>query len=391
MFAKRTSWNLETNRLSTALSAHQAAGKPFLDLTISNPTECGFHYGQESILAALRNPASLKYEPNPRGLAVARNAVVEYYFRRNITIPPDDIFLGTSTSEAYSYVFRTLCDPGDNLLIPAPSYPLFEFLADIQDVHLVRYPLFYDHGWHIDFHAIEQAITPRTRGIIVVNPNNPTGNFFKPSEISKLSQICVARDLAIIADEVFLDFALKTDQPPSFAANSAVLTFTLSGISKICGLPQMKVAWLILSGPQREKTEASARIEVIADTFLSLNTPIQSALPTLLAQRHEFQEQLLARARQNLAELDRQLGLQKSSSRLEVEGGWNTILRVPATRSDEDLALELLATKSVFVHPSHFYDFPSEGFLVLSLITPPVDFSEGISRLLAVFPSSDDL
>jgi alanine-synthesizing transaminase len=385
MFAKRTNWNLEANRLSAALAAHRVARKPLIDLTVSNPTECGFQYDEEAILSALRNPSALKYEPNPRGLAVARSAVGRYYAERAAIVSNDDIFLTTSTSEAYSYVLRTLCNPDDELLIPAPSYPLFEFLADIQDVRLARYALLYDHGWQIDFHALEQAITPRTRGVIVVHPNNPTGHFAKPEEMRKLNEICVARGVAIIADEVFLDFALKGKQIATFAANSGALTFTMSGLSKICGLPQMKAAWLTVSGPQAWKTEALARLEVIADTYLSMSAPIQLAIPALLEQRHAFQKQVIARMNGNLSELDKRLAAQRSCSRLNVEGGWNAVIRVPATRPDEELALELLVTRGVYVHPGHFYDFLSEGYLVVSLISPQSNFSQGLRQLLASF------
>ena len=385
MFAKRTNWNLETNRLSVALSAHRAAGKPLIDLTISNPTECGFAYDEEAILGALGNPAALKYEPNPRGLVAAREAVKRYYAERGAIVSNDDIFLTTSTSEAYSYVFRTLCDPDDEVLIPEPSYPLFEFLADIQDVRLVPYPLLYDHGWQIDFHNVKQSFTSRTRAIIAVNPNNPTGNYCKPEEMRKLNEICAAQGVAIIADEVFLDFALGGDRQATFASNSGALTFTMSGLSKICGLPQMKVAWLVVGGPESLKKEAVARLEVIADTYLSMNAPIQWALPTLLGQRREFQRQLIGRVKENLAELDRQLARQRSCGRLEVEGGWNAVIRVPATDTDEDLALELLAAKGVYVHPGHFYDFPSEGFVVVSLISPISEFAHGIKELLSAF------
>src|SRR6266700_799580 len=246
MFAQRTNWNLTPNRLSQALAAHRATGKPLLDLTVSNPTECSFTYDGAGILEALSNPAALSYEPNPRGLESARRAVAAYYAAREDDVSSEDILLTTSTSEAYSYVFRTLCNPGDELLIPSPSYPLFDFLAEIQDVKLVRYPLFYDHGWQIDFHALEQAITPRTRGVIVVHPNNPTGHFTKPAEMAKLNSICSAREMAIIADEVFLDFSLENKRLASFAANRSALTFTMSGLSKISGLPQMKADWLIV-------------------------------------------------------------------------------------------------------------------------------------------------
>jgi alanine-synthesizing transaminase len=385
MFADRTSWNLHPNPLSEALAHHRAAGKPLLDLTASNPTTCGFIYDSEAILRAFDNPAALSYEPNPRGLESARRAIVSYYADRNTHISAGDVLLTTSTSEAYSLVFRTLCNSFDELLVPAPSYPLFAFLADIQDVKLIRYPLVYDHGWQIDFPALEQSITPRTRGVIVVHPNNPTGHFVKPEEAAKLTEICSTRRIALIADEVFLDFPLTGEKPPSFAENRVALTFTMSGLSKISGLPQMKAAWLVTTGPDPWKTQALARLEVIADTYLSMNAPIQWAIPAFLEQCRSFQTQVLARVRNNLADLDGQLAAQKSCSRLHLEGGWYAILRVPATCSDEDLAIHLLTTKNLYVHPGHFYDFSSDGYLVVSLITPEPDFAEGIARLLSVF------
>ncbi|HYL86377.1 MAG TPA: pyridoxal phosphate-dependent aminotransferase [Candidatus Angelobacter sp.] len=385
MFAQRTNWNLAANRLSQALERHRAAGKPLLDLTVSNPTECGFTYDEAAILDALRNPQALRYEPVARGLAPARQAVAEYYAGHGATIGVDDIFLTTSTSEAYSYAFRLLCNPGDEVLIPAPSYPLFEFLADVQDVKLVRYPLLYDHGWQIDFHALEQAITGRTRAVTVVHPNNPTGHFTKPGEMQRLRALCASRELAVIADEVFLDFSLGTERPASFAGSSETLTFTLSGLSKICGLPQMKAAWLAVSGPQQAKGATEERLEVIADTYLSMNAPVQLAMPAFLAQRAAFQEQLMTRVRRSLAELDRQLGQQKACSRRQLEGGWYAVLRVPATLSDEELALTLLGDRGVYVHPGHFYDFPGDGFLVVSLISPERQFAEGLAGLLTYF------
>ncbi len=263
-------------------------------------------------------------------------------------------------------MFRTLCDPGEELLIPSPSYPLFDFPADIQDVSLVRYPLLYDHGWQIDFRALEQAITPRTRGVIVVHPNNPTGQFAKQGEIAKLNSICSARELAIIADEVFLDFALDGSRAASFAANRGAPTFTLSGLSKT------------------SKSEALARLEVIADTYLSANAPVQLAIPRFLEQRHGFQRQVMARMRQNLAELNRQLAGQKAVSRLKVEGGWCAVLRIPLTRSDEERALELLASCGIFLHPGHFYALPHEGFLVASLSAPSANSSQGMTNALTV-------
>jgi aspartate/methionine/tyrosine aminotransferase len=384
MFAKRTEWNLAHNRLSAALARHRASGKRLFDLTASNPTDCGFEYDSEIILGALRNRAALRYEPSPRGLETARLAVTEYYSARGVIASADDILLTTSTSEAYSFVFRLLCNPGDELLVPVPSYPLFAFLADIQDVKLTPYPLVYDHGWQIDLHSLEQAITPRTRGVIVVNPNNPTGHFLKGTELKALNTLCAPRELAIIADEVFLDFTLGPVKPVSVAGNQEALTFALSGLSKIAGLPQMKMAWLVASGPEALKHEALEKLEVIADTYLSPNAPVQWATPTFLEQRHGFQQQVMGRMRKNLAELDRQLAQPGPCARLELEGGWYAVLRVPAKPADDELAIELLTTRNVYVHPGHFFDFAADGYLVVSLIAREEDFAEGMRRALSI-------
>jgi aspartate/methionine/tyrosine aminotransferase len=385
LFADRTNWNLEPNRLSEALAAHRSAGKPLIDLTASNPTECGFMYDREKILSALANPLSLSYEPEPKGLHAAREAVVGYYADRGARVAASDMLLTTSTSEAYSFVLRILCNPGDEVLIPTPSYPLFDLLADIQDVRLVRYPLIYDHGWQIDFFALEALLNTRTRAVVVVHPNNPTGHFTKHDERLRLNQICADRQIAVIADEVFLDFSLYAKPPISWAANAETLTFTMSGLSKICGLPQMKVAWLAVSGPKDLKAQALDRLEVIADTYLSMNAPVQHAIPQFLEQRHEFQRQLMSRVTGNLAELDRQLATQKPCSRLEIKGGWYAVLRVPATRTDEEVALDLIEKKGVYVHPGHFYDFPTDGYLIVSLIAAENEFAEGIKRLVSIF------
>jgi alanine-synthesizing transaminase len=334
-------------------------------------------------MRALCSPASLGYHPEPHGLEPARRAIAAYYAGRGSIVATKDIILTVSTSEAYSFAFRLLCNPGDEVMVPTPSYPLFDFLADLQDVKLVRYPLVYDHGWQIDLHSLEQAITSRTRAMIVVHPNNPTGHFTKSSEVARLNEICSARQMAIIADEVFLDFSLTPSTATSFAVNTDSLTFTMSGLSKICGLPQMKLAWLITSGPSGQTGEALARLEVIADTYLSMNAPIQHATHMLLAQRYEFQQQVMTRTRTNLSVLDHQLSQQKQCSRLEVEGGWYAVLRVPATCSDEDLAIGLLEKRGVYVHPGHFYDFSGDGYLVVSLIAPEKEFAEGIRHVLA--------
>ena len=382
MFASRTNWDLKPNRLSEALERHKSSGRRLLDLSASNPTECGFNYDVPAVLQALGNAESLQYHPDPRGLKSARQAVSDYYAERGEHISLDDLLLTASTSEAYSFIFRLLCNPGDELLVPTPSYPLFDFLAEVNDVKLARYPLFYDHGWHIDMHALKQAVTPRTRGMIVVHPNNPTSHFTRTEEVAQLNQICSDHQMAVIADEVFLDFSWA-GKPKSFVSNIEALTFTMSGISKISGLPQMKLAWLVASGPEALRREALARLEMIADTYLSLNAPIQLAAPVLLQARAAFQRQLMARVRDNLAELDAQIAKEKRFDRLNVEGGWYAVLRVPATRPDEELAIELLEKHDVYVHPGHFYDFPGDGYLVVSLITPEQDFHEGVARMLS--------
>ena len=384
MFSDRTAWNLEPNPLSTALADRLASGEPVIDLTESNPTKCGFHFEAERLLGALSQPAGVTYDPVAQGLLPARNAVVDYYRSRNCAVNASDIFLTTSTSEAYSFLFRTLCNPGDEVLIPQPGYPLFNFLADIQDVVTMHYPLIYDYGWQIDFHALQRAITSRTRAIVVVNPNNPTGHFCKPEDVHRLNQICLEGDLALIADEVFLDFSLGNDIAPSFVSNNGALTFTMSGLSKISGQPQMKVAWLIATGPEALKQKAVARLEMIADTYLSMNTPMQLALPVLLELRHNFQQQCTARTRNNLAQLDELLSTQKLCTRLNLEGGWYAVVKVPVTGRDDDLALELLNIRGVYVHPGHFYDFPGDGYLVVSLITPERPFAAGMEALVAL-------
>ena len=417
MFSDRTNWKLAQNRLTKALEEARSRGAVILDLTVSNPTRVGLEYDSRAILTALNSPQALDYDPQAKGLLAAREAVAEYYRTQHgaRNLDAERIVLTTSTSEGYSYVFRLLCNAGDELLVPKPSYPLFEFLADLQDVKLVPYPLIYDHGWQMDFPSLERAVTARTRGVVVVHPNNPTGSYVSAGEVASLNAFCLAHGLAVIVDEVFLDYQLndpvtdrgiagnsrslhapldplaptqrlgqddRAKEPASFAANREVLTFTLSGLSKISALPQMKVAWVLTSGPEAEVAAAMARLEVIADTYLSMNAPVQLAVPLLLEQRENIQRQLIERVQQNLSELDRQLGAQKACSRLSVEGGWYAVLRVPVTQSDEELSIALVQEKSVLVHPGHFYDFPSDGHLVLSLITPEEEFSEGVRRVV---------
>ncbi len=387
-FARRTAWDLATNRYTQALEAHRRAGRELLDLTASNPTTVGLRYREHELLRALANPEAMRYDPQPKGLSLAREAIAAYYDEHNVELSPDDLILTTSTSEAYSFVFRLLCDPGDALLVPTPSYPLFDFLAGIQDVQLFPYELIYDHGWEVEpmalFAAVDraQAAGARPRAILAVHPNNPTGSFIKPRELQLMNDVCAAHDMAIIADEVFLDYSRGEERPLTFASNDDALTFTLSGLSKVSALPQMKIAWITVSGPPSLKQDALARLEVIADTYLSMNAPVQLAVPAMLEERHTIQQQLVERVRANLHELDAQLARQKLCHRLEIEGGWYAILRVPVAGSDEELAVALLDQTDVLVQPGHFYDFPSDGHLVLSLITQPAIFQEGLARIL---------
>lgn len=382
MFSRRTDWKLTPNLFTEALQEVRASGEELLDLTVSNPTRAGIEYDSAAILDSLRDLKSLEYDPQPKGLRSARDAVAAYYHERNQPVDPERLVLTTSTSEGYSYIFRLLANPGDEVLVPKPSYPLFDFLAELQDVKLVGYPLLYDHGWQIDWPSLESALSPKTRALVVVHPNNPTGSYVSASEQERLNEVCRDHGLGLIVDEVFLDYAHDGLHRASLASNDAALTFTLSGVSKVSALPQMKLAWIAVSGPEADVEGAVERLEVIADTYLSLNAPVQLAAGALLEQRKNIQPQLTRRVLRNLAELDLQLTGQQSSVRLDVEGGWYAVLRVPATQSDEDLAIALLLNTGTMVHPGHFYDFPRDGYLVISLITPEGEFREGISRLL---------
>jgi alanine-synthesizing transaminase len=384
MFSHRTDWKLTPNRLTEAQRELQAAGMEVLDLTVSNPVRAEIHYDAETILGSLGQLQAMDYDPQPKGLRSARQAVALYYREQHeeFEVDPESMVLTTSTSEGYSYVFRLLSNAEDEILVPKPSYPLFEFLADLNDVKLVPYPLIYDHGWQIDFPSLYKAVTHRTRAVVVVHPNNPTGSYVENLERTALNDFCREFDLSLIVDEVFLDYAHDGAPRPTFAVNPGALTFTLSGLSKISGLPQMKLAWIVTSGPAEKVAAAMERLEVIADTYLSMNAPIQLAAPVLLDQRKQVQPLLIDRVRANREELDRELARQKSCERLEVQGGWYAILRVPVKQSDEDLAIDLLRKMGVLVHPGHFYDFSTDGYLVVSLITPAEVFREGIGRAL---------
>jgi alanine-synthesizing transaminase len=381
VFARRTQWNLQTNPLTNALESRRRSGKPILDLTASNPTECGFAYETRQILRSLASPESLTYEPVPFGLLSARQQVAHYYAAKGIAVAPERILLATSTSEAYSYLFRLLCDPGDEVLVPRPSYPLFDLLADVQDVQLRPYNLFYDHGWHLDLHSLEQQLTSRTRAVMVVSPNNPTGSYLGGGSADALEEFCAAHDLAIVADEVFHDYPLEAVRRKSWAMRQKALTFTLSGLSKVAGLPQLKLAWTVIAGPEQLAQQAEKRLEIIADTYLSVNAPIQHALSELLAHAPALQQQIIARCRENLESL-RNAVRGTACSLLQVEAGWYAVLRIPLTQTDEEFAVHLLQEDGVLVHPGHFFHFTRDGYIVVSLLTRTETFQTGIARLL---------
>lgn len=378
-FSQRTNWNTEETELARAHRERLEAGLPFADLTASNPTRCGFRYAD--LLEALRDERALDYDPSPRGLLKAREAVCAYYADHGAVVEPEQVILTTSTSEAYSYLFRLLCDPEGEILVPQPGYPLFDFLAALDDVRLRSAPLVYDHGWQIEPEGFRRAITAATRAIVLVHPNNPTGHFTRPWEAREVAKRCREYGLSLIVDEVFLDYAFDAaDRPGTFAAGlEDVPVFVVSGLSKICGLPQMKAAWIVATGPERNA--ALDRLEVIADTFLSMNAPVQWALPEWLAGRDGIQRQILDRVKTNLAELDQQLAGEPVVRRLAVEGGWYAVLRMAALQADEGTVLDLL-DRGVWVHPGYFFGLPASGWLVVSLLAVPEEFRRGASILI---------
>jgi alanine-synthesizing transaminase len=382
MFSSRLNWSIPANPLARLLAEKRAAGAVILDLTESNPTSAGFTYPAHEILHALADPRSLCYEPAPAGILAARSAVSEYYGGR---VDAGRILLTASTSEAYALLFKLLADPGDEVLVPRPSYPLFDFLATLESVQVVEYPLVYHGSWAVDFDALARQITPRTRAIVVVNPNNPTGSYLKDSELNELTALCGRHDLAILSDEVFCDYALVDDarRVASLVNVNAALTFSLSGLSKLVGLPQLKLGWIVASGQAQARQVALERLELIADTYLSVGTPVQWAASALLALRESMQAQILERVRANLGYLKSQIGLESPWRVLEPEGGWYAVIQAPRIHTEEDWVLTLLGEDDVLVQPGFFFDFESEAFLVASLLTPGEIFQEGIRRILA--------
>jgi len=386
-FSTRTSWDIAESSYAVAVRELRASGRRVYDLTVSNPTRCGFHYDAEALLEPLCDTRALLYDPDPRGMVSARKAVADYYRGHGVGITAEDVILTTSTSESYSFLFRLLCNAGDEVLVAQPSYPLFDFLADLDDVRLRTYPLFYDHGWYIDFSEMERAITPSTRAILVVHPNNPTGHWTGADERVRLEAICVRHGIALIVDEVFLDYPLRELSPPpqSFASGDhPALTFVLSGLSKIVGLPQMKAAWIAALGPERERAEALARLEIVADTFLSMNAPVQCAMPAWLAGTEEIQRQILLRAQANLTTL-RRIAVESPGQLhlLDVEAGWSAVLGLPSCVGEAACAERLARERGVIVHPGSFYGMAETGRVVVSLIGSAVDFEISIQLAIA--------
>jgi len=380
VFSSRFHWDLRPNALTERLRARGEDCADLLDLTGSNPTRAGLRYPAKEIVDALADARSLRYEPAAAGLACAREAIAAVYYGRRVD--PARILLTASTSEAYAYLIKLLTDPGDELLVPRPSYPLFEFLATMESVRVSPYPLLYDSGWSIDIEALAAAVTDRTRAVVLVNPNNPTGSFVKAPELAALVELCRKRSLAIVSDEVFSDYAFAPDpqRVASLIDVDGALTFCLSGLSKVAGLPQMKLGWIVSGGPSVERIQAMERLELIADTYLSVATPVQHAVPRLLGAGVDIRDQIRRRTRQNLDTL-RESSVDSAIGALQVEGGWFATVQMPRIRTSEEWALTLLDRCDVLVQPGYFYDFDREALLVLSLLTPTEIFQEGLRRL----------
>ena len=368
------------NAWAEAVDLARSSGRELVDLTVSNPTACGLGMEAAEVLGPLGDAGALRYVPEPLGMVGAREAVAGYYREHGVEVPVERICLTTSTSEGYSFLFRLLCDPGDEVLIARPSYPLFDLLARLDDVVLREYPLFDEpgHGWVLDLAGLAKRITARTRAVVVVHPNNPTGNYASREEREALVALCAERGLALIVDEVFLDYALRGKAGGTFAGEVGCLCFVLSGLSKVCALPQMKASWIVASGPEGLVGEALRRLEIVADTFLSMNALVQFALGAWLRDRSGVQGAIRRRMVENVAALDARLA-GSLGSRLALEGGWTAVLRVPRFVDGEEFAMAALR-RGVLVQPGVFYGLP-EGRCVVSLLTEPAVWRWGLASL----------
>lgn len=368
--------------MAARLRERRRTACPILDLTESNPARAGLAH-DPGILAALSDPRAVSYDPAASGLLEARQTICAYYADRGVSVEPENVMLTASTSEAYSFLFKALCDPGDDVLAPRPCYPLLEHLAGLESVKITHYSLAYQEGWWIDFESLRRALTPRTRALVFVNPNNPTGNFLRRFELEELGRFSGERELPVICDEVFSDCAFGVNPfRLETLVGGPLRSVSLHGLSKLLGLPQMKLGWMVLNGPDPWRAELRRRLEWIGDTYLSVNTPVQYAASRWIEGWRQFQLRLRRQLMSNLATLDTMLRGHPACSRLHLEGGWYAIVRVPRTRSDEEWAILLLDEESVLVQPGYFYDFESEGYLVISLLVSPAVFREGVERML---------
>ena len=383
-FSTRLNWDQKENALTRLLSRKLHAGAAVLDLTESNPTCAGFQYDADAVLGAMRDRRALLYQPSAKGLEEARAAISSYYADHGVRVDTSRILLTSGTSEAYSYLFKLLADPGDEILVPRPSYPLFEHLAGLESVRLRQYPLFYQEGWWLDGEALRRVIGPRTRAIVALNPNNPTGSFLKQPEVDTLANLCREHDLAVICDEVFSDFVLddRRGRLRTLAARDDFPSVSLNGVSKMLGLPQMKLGWMVVNGPEVWRDAARRRLEWVADSFLSVGAPVQHAAARWMSLRPAFQMQVMERLRTNLAALRQAIAEQPLCGLLHVEGGWYATIRLPRVRGEEEWVIGLLDAGDVYVQPGYFFDFESEAHVVVSLLTPPARFVEGVRRMM---------
>ena len=374
MLSRRAPWSAPRTKIAATIERRRATGSALIDLTASNPTTAGFHYPHEELREILSRAASARHEPDPRGLRSAREAVAA-----EIGAHPDRLVLTASTSEAYSFLFKLLADPGQKVIAFRPAYPLIAHIAELDAVGVTSVPLAFHQRWEIDPDALREAITPDVGAIAVVNPNNPTGSFVGGQERALLTQA----GLPLISDEVFLDYPIEAAAPTLAGDDGEALVFALGGLSKSCGLPHYKLGWIRVSGPDAAVREALDGLEWIADNFLSVNTPVQVALPELFPLGRKIREQIRARIKQNLAALDEQLAPFPAISRLPVEGGWSAVVRIPRLRSDEEIVLSLIETHGVMVQPGYFFDVDVDGHLVVSLLTEPETFRAGVEAIVA--------
>jgi aspartate/methionine/tyrosine aminotransferase len=388
-YSDRLDWTATANPFSTLLAESRRAGRPLLDLTVSNPTQALADYPHWEISAALGSVADFRYQPEPFGNQEARAAIARRLMLGSslspLAVSPEQVALTASTSEAYAILFKLLANPGEQVLVPAPSYPLFDYLARLESVQLRPYRLAYDGSWHIDFASLEAAISARTRAIIVVNPNNPTGSYLKVQEFARLSEIALAHSLPLISDEVFQDYALGESKVrvSTLAGQADVLSFSLNGLSKASAMPQMKLGWMVVSGPAGERERACASLELLMDTYLSVGAAVQVAAEKLLTIGDGIQQRIRLRLDENLRTLSQLLD-NSPIHILHTEGGWSAVLRVPQVLSEDEWITRLLTEHDVIVQPGYFFDMPGEAFLVVSLLTPPDVFGEGITRMLRV-------